>query len=792
MSARVDAVLAELTLPERIALCSGADFWHTHPVERAGVPSIMLTDGPHGLRKQADSSAPLDLGNAVPATCYPAATALASSWDPELVRAVGAAIGAESLAERVSVLLGPGVNIKRSPLGGRNFEYFSEDPFLTGRLGATFVEGVQSAGVAACVKHFAVNNQETDRMRISADVDERTLREIYLAAFEHIVTTAKPQVVMAAYNRINGTYACEDPWLLTTLLREEWGFDGVVVSDWGAVADPVAALGAGLDLQMPGSGGRAETRIGAAVAAGELDAAVVDRAADHVLALVTRTTREADDAPAVDFAAHHQLARTVAADCMVLLKNEEDLLPLDPSAGRIAVIGELARTPRYQGAGSSQVTPTRLDDALTELLAMGAPVAFAPGYRLTDGASASVAVTAGPSHSEPSSSDAIPTPRDLRDEAVTLAKTAATTVVFVGLPPDAESEGFDRTTIDLPAEQLALLEAVCAVSTRVVVVLANGGVVRTAPWDAQVSAILETWLPGQAGGGAIADVLLGRAAPSGRLAETIPLRLEDCAAQLNFPGEAGHVRYGEGLFVGYRGYDRQDLSVSYPFGHGLTYTTFAYSDVTAQVAGQGDDTRVTVHVTVTNTGARPGKEVVQVYVSDPECMLLRPVRELKAFTKVTLMPGEHQVVSMTLRARELSFFHPMLGRWVLEPGTFEIAVGASSRDLKARCWITVDAPPLRLLLGPDSTVADWAADPTGSELLTAALGALGPVLMAPQTLTLLGGLPLGRLTSFPGSPLDDATYAGLVEQAQAAGVFTFDAAPSSQRGPSRGEGHPGM
>jgi beta-glucosidase len=604
----VTALLNELTLAEKAALCTGSDFWNSAEVRRDDtvlVPAVMLTDGPHGVRKQAEDADHLDLIVSVPATCFPTAAALGSSWDPALVERVGVALGEEARAESVAVLLGPGVNIKRSPLCGRNFEYFSEDPVVSAVLGAALVRGIQRQGVASSVKHFAVNNQETDRMRVSAEVDPRALHEIYLAAFERIVTEADPWTVMCSYNRINGVYASENSWLLTDLLRSEWGYTGLVMSDWGAVRNRVDSLQAGLDLQMPGGGARPIEAVVAAVGSGQLDPAVLDRSVGRLLELLNRVLPAVQQDSGYDAEAHHLLAREVAADCAVLLKNERNLLPLDPtSTGSIAVIGELARTPRYQGAGSSLVLPTRLDAALTEIeRAAGAnPVSFAAGYPIEESGDAGA----------------------LLAEAVVAAQGADTVLLFVGLPPSAEEEGFDRQHIDLPADQLALIEAVAAYNDRVVVVLSNGSAVALDGWQDRVPAILEGWLLGQAGGGAIADLLFGSAAPSGRLTETIPRRLADTPAYLNFPGEQGSVRYGEGLFVGYRYYDAKQLEVSYPFGHGLGYTTFDYTDLRTAVTGAGDELAVTVTVTVTNTGSRDGKEVVQVYVGQPGSYLQRP------------------------------------------------------------------------------------------------------------------------------------------------------------------------
>jgi beta-glucosidase len=742
----VPALLAELTLEEKASLCSGADFWHTKAVERAGVPAVMVTDGPHGLRKQTTAADHVGLGDSVPATCFPPAVALGSSFDSELVERVGQALGAEARAENVAVLLGPGINIKRSPLCGRNFEYLSEDPLVSGVLGAALVQGIQSAGVGACVKHFAVNNQETDRARVSAEVDERTLREIYLAGFERVVTEARPWMVMCSYNKVNGTYASEHPWLLTDVLRTEWGFDGAVVSDWGAVNDRVAGLRAGLDLQMPATGGHVtDAEIVAAVRAGELDEAVLDRAVERILALLARSLPAVREGGTFDVAAHHALAREAAADSAVLLKNEPLdgalVLPLDPTA-TVAVIGEFARTPRYQGAGSSQVNPTRLDDAWSAIREIfDERAAFAAGFGLDD---------AGDDEA-------------LRAEAVEAARGADVAVLFLGLPASEESEGFDREHIQLPASQTDLLAAVAGVNPRVVVVLANGSTVQVSDWDHHAAAILEAWLLGQAGGGAIADLLVGRANPSGRLAETIPLRLQDNPSFLNFPGELGVVRYGEGVFVGYRGYDARGQEVSYPFGHGLSYTSFGYSDLDVAVGAQD----VTVSATVTNTGSRAGKEVVQVYVSAPDSVVARPVRELKAFAKVALQPGESRRVELALTRRDLSWFHPGQRQWVFAGGEFGIAVGASFRDLRLSTTVAIPVPVSVPPLAEDASLEEWLAHPVGARLLEERLAAAGPnMLTDPEMRKVVGNFPLARLATFPGSPLTTADVEDLRNSAR--------------------------
>ncbi|MFI9489666.1 glycoside hydrolase family 3 C-terminal domain-containing protein [Promicromonospora sp. NPDC052451] len=756
----VEHVLAGLTLEEKASLLSGLDFWTTQPVDRpeVAVPGVMVTDGPHGLRKQADSPDHLGLGTSVPATCFPTAATLGSTWDPDLLRRIGAALGRETRANDVAVLLGPGINIKRSPLNGRNFEYLSEDPVISGELGTALVEGVQSQGVGTSLKHFAANNQEADRMRVSADVDERTLREIYLPGFERVVKRAQPWTVMCSYNRINGVYASQNHWLLTEVLRDEWGFEGLVVSDWGAVRDRVAAVAAGLDLEMPASGGRRDAEVVAAVREGRLAQDVVDVAARRVLRMVARALPALDAPGTYDADAHHALAREAAAAGTVLLKNDvvpgpagahgAPLLPLATPAD-VAVVGELARTPRYQGAGSSQVNPTRLDDALSALrAATGADVPFAAGYTV-DGADL------GSGTDEAA----------LRAQAVEVARDAGTVLVFLGLPASYESEGFDRTHLDLPAGQVALLEAVSAVNPRVVVVLANGSAVAVAPWQHLAPGLVEGWLGGQAGGSGVVDVLLGAVNPAGRLAETLPLRLADTPSYGNFPGELGHVRYGEGVLVGYRWYDARQADVAYPFGHGLSYTTFAYDGVAAEVlrpATADADAVVRVRARVTNTGGRAGAEVVQVYVGDPAAQVLRPERELKAFAKVDLAAGESRELVFDLSGRDLAYWHPVLRRWVVEGGEFVVSVGASSRDLRGAVTVQVDGEDVRLPLGPLSTVAEAMTHPVVGPRVEAMVHGGG---VAEDMLGMIGDMPLTVVADFGMGGFDQGALAALLAEA---------------------------
>lgn len=745
------SVVAELTLEEKAGLVSGATFWTTRPVDRLNVPAITITDGPHGVRLQRQGEDHLGLNSSEPATCFPTASSTGSTWDRELLGELGVALAKESRALGVDVLLGPGVNIKRSPLCGRNFEYFSEDPFHAGVMGAGYVHGVQSRGVGTSVKHFAANNQETDRMRVDAQVDERTLREIYFPAFERVVTDGKPSTVMCAYNRVNGTYASQNHWLLTEVLRNEWGFDGYVVSDWGAVVDPAAAVAAGLDLEMPSTGNRSPHAIIGAVNSGSLDESVLDDAVSRILTVHDDILRAQQPAAPVDFDTHHTLARRAAAAGAVLLANDDSLLPLEAfEGGAVAVIGEFARTPRYQGAGSSHVNPTRLDDALTAIReASTRQVEFAPGFTFDDDDDA------------------------LHEEAVALAARSSVAIVFLGLPPKDESEGFDRTHLNIPQTQRTLLAKIAHVNANVVVVLSNGGVISLDGIAGVAPAVLEMWLAGQASGSAAADIVFGASEPGGRLAETIPLALSHTPAHVNWPGQNGVVRYGEGIYVGYRWYDATDREVQYPFGFGLSYTTFRHSNLAVSVPDPGV-ARAVVEVTVQNTGNRAGSDVVQVYVGDDTSSVDRPLRELKGFAKVLLEPGERRTVRIDLDERAFAFWGPT--GWTVEPGSFTISAGPHSRNLPLVQVITLDVPAPVATLNRDSTLNEWLTHPRGGPVLTDALAAFGDAadaLTNAEALPLFGPIPLRTILSFAeqGSPASidiDEALTALLAQAQPA------------------------
>ncbi len=736
------------------ALLTGEDFWRTR--DGSGIRSLTVSDGPHGIRLQREGEDHLGLNASVPATCFPPGVALGSSWDPALAREVGAAIAREARALGVDVVLGPGVNIKRSPLGGRNFEYLSEDPRLTGAIATEWVRGVQGEGVGTSLKHFAVNNQETARMRVSAEVDARTLREIYLPAFEQVVTEAAPTTVMSAYNAINGVFSSENRWLLTELLRDEWGFDGLVVSDWGAIKDRVEALAAGLDLEMPGTGDEGTAAIVAAVREGRLDRAVVERAVEGLRRLAERTApaeaaAEPGDVAPADAEAHHALARRAAAASVVLLRNENEALPLR-AGQRVAVIGEFAVDPQYQGGGSSNVNAIRVDRPLDELRrALGdAHVVYAPGASRAPGADAEA----------------------LLAEARDAAEAAEVAVVFVGLHEHHQSEGFDREHLDLPADHVALVEVVASVAPKTVVVLMNGGVVSLEPWHDRVDAIVEGWALGQAVGGALADVLTGAVTPSGRLAETIPLALTDTPSYLTFPGENEIVRYGEGVFVGYRFYTSADRPVRYPFGHGLSYTTFAHEEF--EVEATGPDAAI-ARVTVRNTGAMAGAEVVQLYVSPAPSAVRRPVRELAGFAKVHLETGEASVVEIALERRAFAFWDVTSHRWWVEPGAYGVELGRSVAHIVERRELTlegdVDRPkPLSL----ESTVKEWFGHPiVGPALMQGMMANATPEQQAAaeanaDMLKMVDSMPMGQFARFPGVEIPDEALEQLIALSLAA------------------------
>ena len=720
----------DLTLEEKASLTSGADAWHLQGVESKGIPGYMITDGPHGLRKSlATNTGETSLDDSVPATCFPPAAGLSSSWNPELIHKVGEAMAEECIQEKVAVILGPGVNIKRNPLGGRCFEYWSEDPYLAGHEAVGIVAGVQSKGVGTSLKHFAANNQETDRLRVDARISQRALREIYFPAFEHIVKTAQPWTIMCSYNRINGVHSAQNHWLLTDVLRNEWGFKGIVMSDWGADHDRVASLNAGLNLEMPPSG--TDDQIVYAARDGRIQPEQLNAMAQGMIDLVNKTRAAMSiDGYRFDVDAHDEVAHQAAVESMVLLKNNDAILPVAETA-KIAVIGEFARTPRYQGGGSSHITPTKMTSFLDTLAARGIDANFAPGFTL----------------------DLEPADPALEAQAVDVARGADTVFMFIGLPEAAESEGFDRETLDIPAKQIALLEQVAAVNANVVVVLSNGSVVSVAPWAQHAKGILESWLLGQAGGPALADVIFGKVSPSGKLAQSIPLSINDDPSMMNWPGEEGHVDYGEGVFVGYRYYDTYGKAVDYPFGYGLSYATFEISDVAATKTGANT---ASVTATVTNTSDVDGAETVQVYVAPGKANVARPKHELKGFEKVFLKAGESKTVTIDLDERAFAYWSEKFNDWHVEAGEYGVEVGTSSRDIAATASVELDGDGKSEPLTDWSTFGEWEEDPVGAKVVAAlvAAGEAGEMPKLPDSDMMrmfLKSMPINSMPMLVGS-----------------------------------------
>ena len=689
---RIKEIVAQMTLEEKAAMCSGADFWHTEAVERLGIPASMVSDGPHGLRKQDQEEDHLGVNESIKAVCFPAGCGTAASFNRELLNKMGETLGNECQAEGVSVILGPAVNIKRSPLCGRNFEYYSEDPFVASEMAGALIHGVQSKNVGTSIKHFLANNQETRRMSSDSCIDERTLNEIYLAAFEGAVKKEKPWTVMCSYNKINGVYAAENHKYLTETLRDKWGFDGYVMSDWGAVNNRVEDLKAGLDLEMPSSNGVNDKLIVGAVESGELSEEVLDTAVERILNIVFRYEENRDKSAFFDRDKDHELARKVAEETIVLLKND-GVLPLSEQ-DEIAFIGKYAMKPRYQGGGSSHINSHKITSALDAVRGMG-NISFAMGFDDKEDK----------------------TNEKLLAEAVETAKKAKVAVVFAGLPDAFESEGFDRQHMRMPDCQNELIEKVAAVQPNTIVVLHNGSPVEM-PWANKVKGIVEAYLGGQAVGGAVCDILFGRVNPSAKLPETFPLKLEDNPSYLSYIGEGDMVEYREGIFVGYRYYDKKKMDVLFPFGYGLSYTTFAYSNLRVDKESMKDTDTMTVSVDVTNTGKMAGKEVVQLYVADKESTVIRPVKELRDFAKVELAPGETKTVSFTLGKRAFAYYSVKLHDWHVETGEFDIMIGQSSRDIVLTKTVTVESTvKLPFVYTTDTTMGDVMKDPRAVEIV---------------------------------------------------------------------------
>ena len=650
---KIKEIIAQMTLKEKAGLCSGQDFWHLKGVERLGIPAVMVADGPHGLRKQEVAGDHLGLNESIAAVCFPAGCASAASFDRGLLKKLGETLGNECQAENISTILGPAMNIKRSPLCGRNFEYYSEDPLLTTELAGAFVEGVQSQNIGTSPKHFLANNQETRRTTSSSEVDERTLREIYLAAFEGMVIEQKPWTMMSAYNRINGVFASENKRYMTDILRKEWGFDGLVMTDWGAMNERVAGLKAGVDIEMPGPAEENDQAIVEAVESGILDEAILDRSCAAILGLIFRYTENRNESAVFDREKDSEIAREIAEESIILLKNEGELLPLSADK-KIAFIGKYAAKPRYQGGGSSNINSYRVTSAL-DAVSGNANILYSPGF-----------------------TDEGPDEKMLRN-AIETAQQAEVAVIFAGLPDSFESEGYDRKHMNLPDWQNELIASVSHVQPNTVVVLHNGSAVEM-PWIASVSAVLEAYLGGQEVGAAVVNILFGKTNPSGRLAETFPLRLEDNPSYLYFSKDNEQVEYREGVFVGYRYYESKAMDVLFPFGHGLSYTTFKYSNMTIEKTTMLDSEELRVSVDVENTGKRTGKEVIQLYVSPKSNTIVRPAKELKGFEKIELQPGEKQTVTFILNKRSFAYWNTEIADWHVESGVYEVQFGKSAKE----------------------------------------------------------------------------------------------------------------
>ena len=723
-----------MTLEEKAGMCSGLDFWHLKEVEHLGIPKVMVSDGPHGLRKQDEKGDHLGINDSIKAVCFPPAVLSACSFDRGLMEEMGKAIGREAQANDVSVVLGPAVNIKRSPLCGRNFEYYSEDPYLAGEIAAAFVKGVQSQHVGTSIKHFAANNQEYRRMSSSSEVDERTLREIYFPAFETAVKKAQPYTFMCSYNQINGTFASENKWLLTDVLRGEWGFKGYVMSDWGAVNDRVKGLEAGLELEMPASGGDNDAMIVKAVKDGALEEKILDQAVERILRIIFEY---ADHRKPQEFTMEkdHEEAQHIAEESMVLLKNENHILPLKTSE-KAAFIGGFARNPRFQGGGSSHINCFKTTNVL-DSVPCDAQVVYAEGF---------------------------PADRDfydkaLADEAVKAAAEADKAVIFAGLPESFESEGYDRSHMRLPECQNRLITEILKVQPNTVIVLHNGSPVEM-PWLGEIKGLLETYLGGQAGGAAAANILYGKINPSGKLAETMPLKLSDNPSYLNFGG-GEKVEYREGIFVGYRYYDTKEMDVAFPFGYGLSYTTFAYSNLKLSMENPTEKDTVMVSADVTNTGKSAGKEVVQLYIRDLTGSAIRPEKELKGFEKVFLEPGETKTVTMELNKRSFAWYNTELHDWFAASGEYEILVGASSRDIRLTETLHLNSSQrLPMHVHMNTTLGDLLRNPETAEAakkliqkyLSGEAGseAASEAVSEEMTMAMTDSMPLRALMGFAG------------------------------------------
>ena len=745
---KITELISKMTLEEKAGLCSGADFWHTKGIERLGIPSVMVSDGPHGLRKQEDEADHLGINDSIKAVCFPAGCATASSFDRNLLEELGEIIGNECQAENISTILGPAMNIKRSPLCGRNFEYYSEDPLVSSEMASAFVRGVQSKSVGTSPKHFMANNQEYHRMTSSSEMDERTMREIYLASFENMVKKEKPWTIMNSYNKLNGTYLCENKEMLSDILRDEWGFDGYVMTDWGAMNERVEALKAGCNLEMPASGGKTDKEIVDAVRSGELDEAVLDQRCEEFLNIIFRYMENRDANAVFDREKDHGKARHIEEECIVLLKNEDSILPLSPEQ-KTAFIGKYAAAPRFQGGGSSHINSFKTESALDALDAADGikkeNIVYAQGYDdLED-----------------------KTDEALLREAAEAAKSAETAVIFAGLPDSFESEGYDRTHMQMPQCQITLIEEVAKVQPNTVVVLHNGTPVEM-PWIDKVKAVVEVYLGGQAVGGATVNVLYGNTNPSGHLAETFPIRVQDTPCYLTYGGEHDKSVYSEGVFVGYRYYASKEMNVLFPFGHGLSYTTFSYSNLTVEKKRIRESETLRVSVDVTNTGNRFGKEVVQLYVAPKNSTVIRPVRELRAFEKTGIAPGETKTVTFLLDSRAYAYWSTEIHGWHVESGEYEIQIGKNAKDIVLSRTVYVESEhTIPKVFTLNSTLGEILADPKGKAVFEQAMSGMagsdvqeaeaqalegdGEAISAEMMAAMMEAMPLRQMISFvPG------------------------------------------
>ena len=745
---KITELISKMTLEEKAGLCSGEDFWHTKGIERLGIPSVMVSDGPHGLRKQEDEADHLGINDSIKAVCFPAGCATASSFDRDLLEELGKIIGNECQAENISTILGPAMNIKRSPLCGRNFEYYSEDPLVSSEMASAFVRGVQSKSVGTSPKHFMANNQEYHRMTSSSEMDERTMREIYLASFENMVKKEKPWTIMNSYNKLNGTYLCENKEMLSDILRDEWGFDGYVMTDWGAMNERVEALKAGCNLEMPASGGKTDKEIVDAVRSGELDEAVLDQRCEEFLNIIFRYMENRDANAVFDREKDHGKARHIEEECIVLLKNEDIILPLSPEQ-KTAFIGKYAAAPRFQGGGSSHINSFKTESALDALDAADGikkeNIVYAQGYDdLED-----------------------KTDEALLREAAEAAKSAETAVIFAGLPDSFESEGYDRTHMQMPQCQITLIEEVAKVQPNTVVVLHNGTPVEM-PWIDKVKAVVEVYLGGQAVGGATVNVLYGNTNPSGHLAETFPIRVQDTPCYFTYGGEHDKSVYSEGVFVGYRYYASKEMNVLFPFGHGLSYTTFSYSNLTVEKKRIRESETLRVSVDVTNTGNRFGKEVVQLYVAPKNSTVIRPVRELRAFEKTGIAPGETKTVTFLLDSRAYAYWSTEIHGWHVESGEYEIQIGKNAQDIVLSRTVYVESEhTIPKVFTLNSTLGEILADPKGKAVFEQAMSGMagsdaqeaeaqalegdGEAISAEMMAAMMEAMPLRQMISFvPG------------------------------------------